>query len=63
MITDPFLPLVMATDHYNDSREEFISKIDKVWKTNTLFYNQALAHYDQIQKDMAEYERLVNNAI
>ena len=63
MSTDPILPLRLATDNYNVSREEFISKIDKVWKANTLFYNQALAHYDQIQKDMAEYARLSANAV
>lgn len=63
MITDPFLPLVMATDHYNISREDFIAKVDKVWQADAIFRTQALAHYDQIQKDMAEYERLVNNAI
>ena len=28
-----------------------------------IFYNQALAHYDQIQKDMADYARLSGNAI
>ena len=63
MITDPFLPLVMATDHYNILREDFIAKVDKVWQADAIFRTQALAHYDQIQKDMAEYERLVNNAI
>ena len=63
MITDPFLPLVMATDHYNISREDFIAKVDIVWQADAIFRTQALAHYDQIQKDMAEYERLVNNAI
>ena len=63
MSTDPILPLRLATDHYNVSREEFINTIDKVWKANTLFYNQALAHYDQIQKDMADYARLSGNAI
>ena len=63
MSTDPILPLRLATDHYYVSREEFINTIDKVWKANTLFYNQALAHYDQIQKDMADYARLSGNAI
>ena len=63
MSTDPILPLRLATDHYNVSREEFIAKVDKVWQADAIFRTQALAHYDQIQKDMAEYERLVNNAI
>ena len=63
MITDPFLPLVMATDHYNISREDFIAKVDKVWQADAIFRTQALAHYDQIQKDMAEYARLSANAI
>ena len=63
MITDPFLPLVMATDHYNISREDFIAKVDKVWQADAIFRTQALAHYDQIQKDMAEYARLSANAV
>ena len=63
MSTDPILPLRLATDHYNVSREEFITTIDKVLKAKTLFYNQALAHYDQIQKDMADYARLCTIAI
>ena len=56
----PIEPLRLATDHYNISRDEFVAKIDAVWAANSLFHTQALAHYDQIQKDMAEYARYAN---
>ena len=45
------------------SREDFIAKVDKVWQSDAIFRTQALAHYDQIQKDMAEYARLSANAV
>ena len=59
-MNNPIEPLRLATDHYNISRDEFVAKIDAVWAANSLFHTQALAHYDQIQKDMAEYARYSN---
>lgn len=61
MSTNPILPLLLATDHYNISKEQFVAKINKVWAPDTLFYNAALKHYDQIQYDMKQYEELLAN--
>jgi len=63
LMNDPFEPLWLATKHYNLSRDEFIAKIDPIWRSDSIFHKQAVAHYDQIQKDMTQYERMVNNAV